>query len=1170
MHRNKPILHCRTAHLSLLTFLLVVRVSAQTSVVTQHNDNARTGQNTAEYTLTPANVTADKFGKLFSLPVDGYVYAQPLYLSNVTVNGKGTHNVVFVATEHDSVYAFDADTHSGATAAPLWQISMLDATHGAASGATVESATNVSTTDIVPEIGISATPVIDPNSGTIYVVSKSVENGYPVQRLHALDVASGAEKQGSPITIRASVAGYGNGSSGNVLQFDPKWANSRAGLLLQNGILYIAFGSHGDNGPWHGWIIGYDASTLRQTGAFCASPNGTGGGIWMAGGGLPGDVPDASGHPYGRLFAATGNGSFDAALPYTNTMNYSDDELRFDLSNGAPKIADAFTPYNQQQMNASDLDFGSGGTLLLPDQNSSGVQRLLIQVGKQGTIYVMNRDNLGGYHGNSNTIVQEIGGQISGLWSTPAYWNNAVYFWGKGDYLKAFSFYNGRLSNTPVGQSSEAYEFPGATPVISANGNTNGIVWTVRTDGFVYNRPAVLQAHDALNVANTLYSSDANPNRDYPGTAVKFSVPTVVNGKVYVPAQFQVTVYGLLNGQQGGGGGSNPPSGSGDPQAGIDFSLGFSDSPQFMSFNGSTDLDDSRLQLTTGGLFQAGSAFYKTAVDIRTFITDFAFQMSNAVADGITFTIQGNDPTALGASAGDLGYTGISKSVAVKFDLYNNSGEGGNSVGLFTNGTAPTIPASDLSSAGIDLHSGDTMTVHLDYDGTNLALKLTDGVTRATYSKQWTVNIPMIVGGNTAYAGFTAGTGGASMSAKIGNWTFKTVSRPQTGSNAGALAFYPVTPCRVADTRNSTGVLGGPALTAGGLRSFPVMSSTCGIPADAAAYSLNVTVVPHQSLQYLTLWPTGQPQPEVSTLNSLDGRVVANAAIVPAGSNGAISAYVTGSTDFILDVNGYFAPAGGQGNGNNPSIFVPATPCRAVDTRETNAALGGPLLAANTSRSFPIPSSSCSVPANVSAFSTNITAVPNGSLQYLTLWPTGQSQPEVSTLNSFSGGIVSNAAIVPSGTNGAVSMYVTGSTNVILDLNGYFVPLSNPSASTGMLIPVSPCRVADTRQTAGTFGGPILSAGSTRSFPIPSGSCGIPADAKAYVLNVTAIPSGTLQYLTTWPSGQSRPNVSTLNSTDGRVVANAAIVPAGANGAISVYVTDPSHVLLDISGYIAP
>jgi hypothetical protein len=526
--------------------------AAQTSVVTAHYDVARTGQNTNETILTPANVNQGQFGKLFSYPVDGYVYAQPLYLSGVTLPGRGTYNVLFVATEHDSVYAFDANS-----TAMLWQATLLDATHGAAPGATTVPSSDVNSGDIVPEIGITGTPVIDPATGTLYVVGKTKENGRYVQRLHALDITTGAERAefSSPVELQASVPGSGNGSSGGTLHWDPQWENQRAGLLLLNGIVYIGFGSHGDAGPFHGWILAYHATSLQQSGAFCSTPNGSGSGIWMSNAGLAADVVDPVNQPNGRLFVATGNGSFDAAPPYSNSMDYGDDLLRLDLTNGVPTVTDSFTPFNQQYLSNNDLDTSSGGVLLLPDQSGGGPQHLLVQAGKEGRIFLVDRDNMGGYSPVRDAIVQEIpaapattGYQISGVWGMPAYWNGTVYFWASRDALKAFSFRNGTLSPTPTSQSAEVSGYPGPTPTVSANGNANGIVWTIDSGAYGTQGSAVLMAHDALNVATLLYSSNQNPSRDDPGAAVKFTVPTVANGKVYVGAAYQVSVFGGLSG----------------------------------------------------------------------------------------------------------------------------------------------------------------------------------------------------------------------------------------------------------------------------------------------------------------------------------------------------------------------------------------------------------------------------------------------------------------------------------------------------------------------------------------------------------------------------------------------------------------------------------------------
>ncbi|HXN48149.1 MAG TPA: hypothetical protein VN893_15990 [Bryobacteraceae bacterium] len=371
--------------------------------------------------------------------------------------------------------------------------------------------------------------------------------------------------------------------------------------------------------------------------------------------------------------------------------------------------------------------------------------------------------------------------------------------------------------------------------------------------------------------------------------------------------------------------------------------------------------------------------------------------------------------------------------------------------------------------------------------------------------------------------------------------------------------FVPVTPCRAVDTRFSVGPLGGPALDGRSWRSFAIPTSACEIPTTAQAYSLNVTVVPHGPLSYLTLWPTGMDQPVVSTLNSFEGNVVANAAIAPAGQNGAVSVFASANspTDVILDINGYFDSTAGDS-------FYPLQPHRVADTRRGADSLGGPSLSAGETRDFPIALDSF-LPMTAAAYSMNVTVVPDGYLGFLTAWPTGQPQPFASTLNSWTGKVAANAAIVPAGANGSTSVYVTNPTDVILDINGYFAPAGSPGAAT--FYPVAPCRVEDTRETGG---GPVLAAGETRSFAIPESGCGIPSSAAAYALNITVVPDGPLSYLTAWPTGSPKPFVSTLNSFDGTVVANAAIVPAGTDGAVSVYVTNQTHVILDINGYFAP
>jgi hypothetical protein len=402
----------------------------------------------------------------------------------------------------------------------------------------------------------------------------------------------------------------------------------------------------------------------------------------------------------------------------------------------------------------------------------------------------------------------------------------------------------------------------------------------------------------------------------------------------------------------------------------------------------------------------------------------------------------------------------------------------------------------------------------------------------------------------------------SSGSSSSATWSFTTGT---TGGATAGLQFLPVTPCRVADTRGAPGPFGKPALTANSTRSFVIPQSGCGIPATAQAYSLNVTVVPQGPLQYLALWPAGLAQPGVSTLNSSGGIVVANAAIVPAGTGGAVNVFVTDPTEVILDIDGYFDTPGPA-----TQSFYPATPCRVVDTRWPAGSLNGPSMSAGETREFPFATSPC-VPAAASAYSLNVTVVPDPIvhyLGYLATWPAGQQQPGVSTLNSWTGRVVANAAIVPSGTNGSIMVYVTQPTNVILDIDGYFAAPGSPGALS--FYPLTPCRIADTRNAAGPFGGPALAAGVARSFAIPASSCYVPTTAAAYAVNVTVVPHGYLGYLTLWPAGAMQPGVSITNSWDGSVVANAAIVQAGTNGAISFFAPQSTDVVLDINGYFAP
>ena len=516
------------------------KASPSAAVLTYHNDNARTGQNIAETVLTPNNVNAARFGRLYAYPVDGFIYAQPLYLPQVVVPGDGVHNLVIVATQHDSVYAFDADSASGT---PVWKASFINPD----AGITTLASDDVGASDIVPEIGITSTPVADLGSQTLYVVAATKENGGFYHRLHALDIASGAEKFAGPQVIQASYPGKATEASGGILSFSSRFQLQRSALLLAHGKLYVAFASYADAGFYHGWVIAYDAMTLKQSGRWVTTPNSYQGGIWMSGCGLSADEN-------GDLYFSSANGPFNAFGDQPG-VEFSDSILKLKPTTSGLGLVDFFTPYDQADLAKNDMDLGSSGVVVLPDQPGP-FPHLAVTSGKDGNIYLVNRDGLGRYdaagHHNSQ-IVQQLKGVLKQQMGTPAYWNGSLYF-GSGvspikDSIKAFSIRNGVLSSHPISQTSSAYVLTRNTVSVSANGNRDGIVWAVQTDAY-YNAgkpgPAVLHAYDARNLARELYNSNQRFQRDNPGQSSKFTVPTVASGKVFVATANQLSVYGLL------------------------------------------------------------------------------------------------------------------------------------------------------------------------------------------------------------------------------------------------------------------------------------------------------------------------------------------------------------------------------------------------------------------------------------------------------------------------------------------------------------------------------------------------------------------------------------------------------------------------------------------------
>ncbi len=535
-----------------------------TGVFSWRNDSMISGVYNLETILSPATInssTTPQFGKLFSCLVDGAVYAQPLYVLNVSIASGGLHNVVLVATENDSVFAFDADA---APCQTLWQTNFLSATNGVTTvpacytllGVCIDGAlsNDVGSNDITPEIGITGTPVISPATGMLYVVS-ATKNSSPtgptyVQELHALDITTGKEEPFSPVVIRAVTVGNGAGNTGeDQVPFDPLRENKSAGLALSGGDVYTAFGSHGDVDPFHGWLLAYNASTLAQVAVFDPTPNSapSRGGISQSG---AAPSIDSS----GNVFIVTGQGVFDANSATPPNTEYAQTLLKLSANPAAANFAvqSSFTPFNQLAMTSDEQSLGTSGVLLLPNQ-TSGPAHLAVIAGQPGTVYLVNRDALGGFTlGGPDKVLQELNLSASVV-GTPAFWQGSLYATAVGQTISAYSLTNGVLNAAASTNSPETFPFPAPSPVISSKGTSSGIVWVVDASGFTTlgtsgttATPAVLHAYDATNLGIELYNSSTN-SADAAGLAVKYAVPTVAHGKVYVGTQGELSVYGLLN-----------------------------------------------------------------------------------------------------------------------------------------------------------------------------------------------------------------------------------------------------------------------------------------------------------------------------------------------------------------------------------------------------------------------------------------------------------------------------------------------------------------------------------------------------------------------------------------------------------------------------------------------
>ncbi|MFZ3343441.1 MAG: pyrrolo-quinoline quinone [Terriglobales bacterium] len=502
-------------------------------VLTWHNDNERTGRNTGESTLTLKNVNVNTFGKLFVLSTDGLVDAEPLYVPNLTVNG-ATHNVVFVESENATVYAFDADNGN-----PLWQVTAL--------GSGEMASDNRDCGQVTPKIGITSTPVIDMSSGphgTMYVVAMSKDsNGNYYQRLHALDLTTGAEEFGGPVAIAAQYPGTGDNSQNGFVIFDPKQYNERAGLLLLNHTVYTSWGSHCDVRPYTGWLISYDESTLAQKSVLNVTPNGNEGAIWAAGAGLAAD-------PSGNIYFDDANGTFDTTLDGNGLPingDYGNGIIKVSTKKKKMAVTDYFNMYNTVSESNGDEDLGSGGAMVVPNVKDSGggVHELIVGAGKDTNIYLADRTNMGKFNpNNNNQIYQELTGALAGsVFSSPAFMQGKIYYGASGDSIKAFAFNSSaKLNSTPQSKTATSFGYPGATPSISGSTKKDTILWASENTN-----PAVLHAYNGNNLTVELYNSNqAAGGRDHFGNGNKYITPMIANGKVYVGTQTGVGVFGLL------------------------------------------------------------------------------------------------------------------------------------------------------------------------------------------------------------------------------------------------------------------------------------------------------------------------------------------------------------------------------------------------------------------------------------------------------------------------------------------------------------------------------------------------------------------------------------------------------------------------------------------------
>lgn len=853
---------------ALLPACSVVAVG-QVNIYTKSFDISRTGANLNETILTPANVNAASFGKLYTVPTDGQVYAQPLFVSGLTIAG-ATHDVVFVATMSNSVYAID-----GPTGQVLWQKNF-------GTPVVAKEVDTVHNIAAVSGIGILSTPVIDPQTNYMYFVTanESVVNAANVYafNLHVIDIRTGLEAHASaPIT-----ATYSTADLLNPLVFTPAQENQRGGLALANGNVYFAFASHDDHQPYHGWVLAYNATTLQQVAVYSDTTTGIEGGIWNAGGAPNVDTA-------GNIYLSTGNGTFGKTTNGLVQTGNSFIKLSPQL-----QLLDYFTPTNSAKLNSGDQDLGSSGLLMVPNTN------YILGGGKQGVFYLADINNLGKFDASEDEVRQEFqaiyGKGTSHIHGTPTYFESnvngpSVFVWGENDVLRGFQFNvgTGMVITTPFGMSTMTAPvtnnngaMPGGFTSISANGKKNGIVWASTPfdgDSQFKSREGVLYAFDA-NTLQLLWTDKTQEPRDEVGLFAKYVQPVVANGRMFVPTfgslgntagTGQLVAYGLLpvltvnvadatvvagaalpkftgtvaglaasdtlggsvvvtytttattaspvgtypitatvSGTSSnnykvvvnagtltvtapaGGGGTPPTTGTNS----FSYPTGFAGSK--LQLNGSAKLSGKALRLVDGGTYETSSAYYPNAVNVQGFVNDFTYQLTNPAADGFTMLFQNDGLTAMGGYGIALGFgagsrPNIVKGVAVKFDLYNNNGEGTNSTGLYVGGQAPTSPAINLNSTNIVLKAPGVYSIHAVYDGALLNVTITNTNSGATATQSYAIDIPAAIGSSTGFVGFSAGTGYKSETADILSWSYSAVpayrngfSTPQLSLNGGA------------------------------------------------------------------------------------------------------------------------------------------------------------------------------------------------------------------------------------------------------------------------------------------------------------------------------------------------------------------------------------------------